>query len=295
MKREAAIRRAARISREVILQLKSAGKLQPALDALGIPPVPAEQFWGVNREAILFFREFVKSGGMMLDAGFWQVENGASGALKDAIEAALVNGWSASKAAGKFMYEGSANEVVQPNIDLSGYSDGQDRVNEVFCSEINRAHGEAYMAAGEGTPGFAGWRYLLSPAHPRPDICDLLSTQNLHGLGPGVYPTRETTPWPAHPNTLSFVVIVFKADVSAADRAGKETSLQAMQRLTPKRREGALGQTKAKYFDQGLLRSWMIRSPLVSVQRRLVRLGLLDRQALEKDPDPYDESEEEDQ
>ena len=164
----------------------------------------------------------------MLDARFWQVENGASGALREAIEAALVNGWSASKAAGKFMYEGSANKVVQPNIDLSGYSDGHDRVNEVFCSEINRAHGEAFMAVGEGTSGFAGWRYLLSQRHPKPDICDLLSTQNLHGLGDGVYPDRASTPWPAHPNTLSFVEMVFKDELTPADAAGKETSILAL-------------------------------------------------------------------
>ena len=36
------------------------------------------------------------------------------------------------------------------------------QVERVFRTEINRAHGEAYMAAGEGTPGFAGWRFLLS-------------------------------------------------------------------------------------------------------------------------------------
>ncbi|MEQ1658508.1 MAG: hypothetical protein ABL896_06990, partial [Hylemonella sp.] len=98
-------------------------------------------------------------------------------------------------------------------------------------TEINRAHGEAYMAGGESTPDFAGWRYLLSPRHPAPDICDLLATQNLHGLGNGVYPTREQTPWPAHPNTLSFVEMVFLEEVTQADRTGKETELQALARL----------------------------------------------------------------
>lgn len=105
--------------------------------------------------------------------------------------------------------------------------------------------------------------------------CDLLAEQNLHGLGPGVYPTREQTPWPAHPNTLSFVVMVFEEDITEADRAGKETELQALQRLAPEVRAGALGVTKAGYFDQGLLRRGMIRSPLRAVNARLERQGVV--------------------
>ena len=100
-----------------------------------------------------------------------------------------------------------------------------------------------------------------------------MSTQNLHGLGEGVYPSREATPWPAHPNTLSFVEMVFVEEVSAQDKAGKETSLQALQRLAPETRAGALGQTKAAYFDQGLLRTGMIRAPLYAVDARLARQG----------------------
>lgn len=105
--------------------------------------------------------------------------------------------------------------------------------------------------------------------------CDLLSTQNLYGLGPGVYPTRETTPWPAHPNTLSFLEIVFADEITEADSAGKETELQALQRMAPEIRAGALGQTKAAYFDQGLLTKGMIRSPLYAVEQRLTRQGKL--------------------
>jgi hypothetical protein len=103
--------------------------------------------------------------------------------------------------------------------------------------------------------------------------CDLLSSQNLHGLGAGVYPDRESTPWPAHPNTLSFLEIVFGDEVTDADRAGKESSLDAIGRLAPAVRDGALGVTKATYFDAGLLRTGMIRAPLHAVERRLGRQG----------------------
>jgi hypothetical protein len=76
---------------------------------------------------------------------------------------------------------------------------------------------------------------------------------------------------PAHPNTLSFVEMVFAEEVSDADRAGKETELQALARLAPEIRAGVLGQTKAAYFDQGLLGKGAIRSPLRSVREDLAR------------------------
>jgi hypothetical protein len=106
--------------------------------------------------------------------------------------------------------------------------------------------------------------------------CDLLAAQNLYGLGPGVYPSREKTPWPAHPNTLSFVQMVFDDEVTEADRSGKETELQALQRLAPEIRAGVLGVTKAQYFDAGLLRSkGMIRAKTSAVTARLKQEGAL--------------------
>lgn len=69
--------------------------------------------------------------------------------------------------------------------------------------------------------------------------------------------------------------MVFADELTPADAAGKESNLQALQRLAPKIRAGALGQTKAAYFDQGLLGTGMIRAPLYAVERRLERQGKL--------------------
>ena len=276
------------MANEAISQMKSDGKFQAACDALGIPSEPPGQIWRVNREGILWFREFVKNGGLVIDPAYWRIENNAIGVVGAAIEKALTNGWDANKAAAKFIYDGPANDVVQAQVDPSDY----DHVTELFQTLINRGHGNAYMAGAETTPGFGGFRYLLSPRHPEPDICDLLAVQNLYGLGNGVYPSVAQCPWPAHPGTLSYVELVFKDEVTDADRASKETSLQALSRLSSEVRQGVLGVTKAKYFDQGLLKSWMIRSPLEEVQSRLVRLGLLDGNTLEKDPNPYEDEKE---
>lgn len=99
--------------------------------------------------------------------------------------------------------------------------------------------------------------------------CDLLAAQNLYGLGEGVYPTADECPWPAHPNTLSFVVMVFEDEVSALDKAGKETVTDAMGRMSPEVRTGILGVQKAELYDAGKIKTWMIRSPLYAVKARM--------------------------
>ena len=244
----------------------------------------------IHEQAVRFVMEFTQADGLTLSDRLWRLDRGAKEALSRAIGQAVVQGQSAAQAAQQFLMRGEAvpadvaARVARGQVPALGSAvdlltnpstGGYAQAERVMRTEINRAHGEAFMAAGEGTPGFAGWRYLLNPRHPAPDICDLLSTQNLHGLGAGVYPSREATPWPAHPNTLSFVEMVFVDEVNDADRAGKETSLQALQRLAPEIRAGALGQTKAAYFDAGLLRTGMIRAPLYAVEQRLQRQGQL--------------------
>ena len=245
----------------------------------------------VSTEAVRFVQTFTAADGLTLSDRVWRLELGAKEALQRAVGNAVVQGWSASRAAAELAYAG---QPVPPELarqltgaqgpalarmaDLLTTGDGAEvwKAERVFRTEINRAHGEAYMAGAEQTPGFIGFKFLLSPRHPEPDICDLLAAQNLYGLGPGVYPSREKTPWPAHPNTLSFVQMVFDDEVTDADRSGKETELQALQRLGPEIRAGVLGVTKAQYFDAGLLRSkGMIRAKTSAVTARLKQEGAL--------------------
>ena len=164
----------------------------------------------------------------------------ASGGLTGAIERAVIEGQSALDAAKAFLARGeaipadlaekmgaaSSGRIGREAFDaLTGEGGAMNNAMRLFRTEINRAHGEAYMAGGDALPGFAGWRFMLSPAHPKPDICDVLASQNLYGLGPGVYPNREALPWPAHPNTLSFVEIVFEDEVKAVGQKRRRDSL----------------------------------------------------------------------
>lgn len=240
----------------------------------------------VAEDALFFVQTFMAEDGLQLSDRLWRLDRGAKDRLFNALESAIIQGHGAAQAAREFLARGAAvpgdvaNKINAANAAalsrvagelMTGKGGPLDNAMRVMRTEINRAHGEAYMMGGEDHPDFGGWRFLLSPAHPEPDICDLLARQNLHGLGPGVYPSREKLPWPAHPNTLSFVEIVFKDEIGEADKAGKETPLQALARLTPEQRAGALGKGKAEIYDSGKLTQGMIRAPLSAVQRRLER------------------------
>lgn len=241
----------------------------------------------VSEEAAAFVQSFTAADGLKLSDRLWRLDQGAKETLGRAIGQAVVSGWDAAKAAAQFMYAGKAvpldvsarlkgakaGALARAADLLTGDGGEVWKADRVFRTEINRAHGTAYMAGAERTPGFGGFRFLLSPRHPKPDICDLLAAQNLYGLGAGVYPTAKDCPWPAHPNTLSFVEIVFADEVTDADRAGKETVTAAMGRMSPEVREGILGVEKSALNDAGLIKPWMIRSPLYAVKERLARTG----------------------
>lgn len=240
----------------------------------------------VSEGALLAVQAFVAADGLQLSDRIWRVDRQAREAVTQALERAVIEGESALQAARRFLSRGErvpselAAKLGGPNAarlgseaaaQLTGNGRAMDNAMRVFRTEINRAHGEAYMAGGEGRPYFGGWRFKLSPAHPEHDICDLYAAQNAHGLGPGVYPSRSKCPWPAHPNTLSFVEIVFKDEITDADRAGQETPMQALTRLPAEVRRGVLGKNKAEAFDAGLLSQGMIKSRWRDVERRIGR------------------------
>jgi len=239
----------------------------------------------INHEALQFVRTFVAADGLQLADRSWRLDRQARDLVVNAIEQAIIQGHGAAQAAREFLSRGdavpieiqdklsaaSANRMGKETTDalLAGNGSPMDNAMRVMRTEINRAHGTAYAKGALSHPDAAGVRFLLSPGHPKPDICDLLSTQNLYGLGQGVYPTLEASGWPAHPNTLSFVEVVFKDEITAADRASKETPMQALARLTPAQRIGVLGVNKHQAFKDGALTQGMIKAPWRSVKKRI--------------------------
>lgn len=238
----------------------------------------------INHEAVKFVRTFIAADGLQLSDRIWRLDRQARDVVVNAIEQAIIQGQGATQAARELLMRGEAvtaevaDKMGAANAQamgktvkgvLTGEGSPMDNAMRLMRTEINRAHGTSYAKGALAHPHAAGVRFLLSPGHPKPDICDLLSTQNLHGLGSGVYPTVAASGWPAHPNTLSFLEVVFKDEVTAEDRAGKETTMQALERLTPAQQIGVLGVNKHQVFKDGKLTKGMMRAPWEAVKKRI--------------------------
>ncbi|AUH51235.1 hypothetical protein CXB49_10640 [Chromobacterium sp. ATCC 53434] len=192
--------------------------------------LPESTLFAVNHSAVAFVRSFTAADGLQLSDRLWRLNRNAAQVLTDHIQFAVINGESAHQAMLRSMGRGAGvpadiasayNGARGGNLGrrvrslMTGEADPVNgkgvvyQAERVFRSEINRAHGEAYMGAAFQVDGVAGVRFRLSPNHRVRDVCDTHATADRYGLGPGVYPSREACPWPAHPNTLSYVELVF--------------------------------------------------------------------------------------
>ena len=271
-------------------QLLDEGLAQAA--QLGVQPfaTSTEFITRAADDALNFVVNFVHKDGLQLSDRLWRLDNGAQQAVGDAIKQAVIQGKSASQAANDFMQRGqpvptdiikkqgaaNANRIARETGAQLLRVDGnpRDHALGVFRTEINRAHGEAYMLGGEEHPDFGGWKFLLSPRHPRKDICDMHASVNRYGLGPGVYPSREKTPWPAHPKTLSFVEIVFIDEITDEDREGKEDRITWLKKQPSWVQESVLNSRKKRAaLQRDVLKENEIATPWRVLKKRYERRG----------------------
>lgn len=253
--------------------------------------LPVSALTQVPHEAVKFVHNFIAADGLQLSDRLWRIDSAAVDDIGKAIKSAVIQGHSASRAAQEFLSKGQAVPAdVQRKLGaadadklarqagatlMTGEGNPYDNALRLFRTEINRAHGEAYILGGEGHEDFGGWRFKLSPNHPEPDICNMHASANLHGLGAGVYPSREQCPWPAHPNTISFVEIVFKDEITPADRAGQVSHLDWLNGQTQRVQAGVLGsKAKAVALQKGVLQKSEIATPWRVLKQRYERRGV---------------------
>lgn len=244
----------------------------------------------VVSDAVRTVRTFIAEDGLQLSDRIWRVNQGARERIGRAITSAVVQGQSAVEAAQQFLARGEPVPAdVQTKMNAAqaqrlartaGRALAVDEGNamahalRVFRTEINRAHGTAWQTAALSVDGVVGTRFVLSPDHPRVDICDLHARVNLYGLGPGVYPPGKS-PWPAHPNTLSFEVAVFADEVTAEDQAGRQSVLEYLNARSPGDQALILNsRKKAAALRRGLLPANAIATPWRDFKPRLQRRGI---------------------
>lgn len=244
----------------------------------------------VTDEAVRMVNQFVGADGLQLSDRLWRIDNQAQQKIGAAIQAAIIQGQSASQAAQDFirrglpipsditakMNSGSASGINRAiaseltNDSKSVYRNAK----RVFRTEINRAHINAYQQSLLGVDGVVGTRFLLSRNHPERDICDLHARANLYGLGPGVYPLGKS-PLPAHPNTLSYEVAVFEEEVASVHKQTKQTRSEWLASQPPNVQAKVLNSWgKQRAFNAGLLPENAFTTPWYVIKKRLERKGI---------------------
>jgi len=103
--------------------------------------------------------------------------------------------------------------------------------------------------------------------------CDLHAGVNLHGMGPGVYPLGQH-PYPAHPQTLSYLEAVFADEITDDDRAGKQTRSEWLRAQPGAKQDQIIGQAKGAAFRAGHVPEFGLRTPWRVLRERLARQGV---------------------
>lgn len=96
---------------------------------------------------------------------------------------------------------GASAEQIDRSVDHWVLDRARHQARTVARHETVEAYRGAYERRAADSPAVVGFRWQLSGRHPKPDVCDLLANQDLHGLGAGGYPAGEVPPIP-HTNCL---------------------------------------------------------------------------------------------
>lgn len=242
----------------------------------------------VAESAVRFVEQFVAADGLKLSDRLWRIDNGAVEGIAETLRRNILLGRDASQAAAELLASDATvpdsllakaglqrtDKLGQAVYSILTDSTGNAYANalRVFRTELNRAHGQAYQAGAGSHPDVIGMKFNLSPSHPKTDQCDLHAHANLHGLGAGVYPVGQS-PWPAHPNTMSYLTAVFMDEVSEQDRAGKQDRLGWLQQQPAAKQDQLLGQAKAAALRAGALHEADIYRPWRDLKEAYERRG----------------------
>lgn len=256
-----------------VIGLLSAAVGVPAAALSALPAAEA-----TIQETLQLVLNGIADDGLNLSDRIWRNWQGAREDLIPAISRAVMAGESAAQATRDFLRRGGvasddlitkiefarSGALSQKARELLATPEAQAYANalRVFRTEMDRANILAARAGMYATEGVVGTRFLLSPSHPRFDICDVHASVNLYGLGPGVYPPGAS-PLPAHPNTLSYEEVVFEWEVSDEDQQGRHDMLSWLNQRSDADLYGALGQSmsKVRALRAGLLQENEITLP----------------------------------
>lgn len=145
-----------------------------------------------------------------------RLEAAVKGTSQESIAKAVHAAWqeAAKRKAGELGIQGVSNKVIRAamtgnaeklDVAINEFLQRKARYHAIVIArtETSSAFLEAHKQRAMKAPWVKGIKWNLSASHPRVDICDTLATQDLFGLGPGVY-KPEALPGLPHPQCKCF-------------------------------------------------------------------------------------------
>ena len=193
--------------------------------------LPHAKVAGIPGQAAEFAKTFVAKDGLTLSPRLWKIHEFQKYRVNEALRQIVVEGESVRKTAQELLGRGkplgksvqqafSRTTSLKIGGEIHNLFTPKGRKNLLFntermlITETNRARGRAYIDTCDVTPGVIGMRVVLSPSHPRADICDEITSRDDYGLGPGGYPLDQLPLYPFHPLCLCILVPIFRGDIS---------------------------------------------------------------------------------
>jgi hypothetical protein len=130
--------------------------------------------------------------GIPLSRAVYKTQALATGQVDRKVKQGLLLGMNAKTIAK------SVKDLILPGV-AGGVSYAAHRLAR---TEINHAYQTSQAERYADEPWTTGMRWNLSGSHPKPDICNVLATRNVFGLGAGVYPVGRRPD--SHPNCLCY-------------------------------------------------------------------------------------------
>lgn len=174
----------------------------------------------IGRDVSYYLNRTYPFGGS-LAGRFTTIISGSEKVVDSIIRRGIAEGWSAwdiAKKVGQYISPDRRGKLVAPwtiirrerGLPISYVPEGVPagavdyNALRIARTEIINSYRRATIESSRDNPFVVGWRWVLSPAHPKCDICDEWAAHD-EGLGEGVYSDPVEVSSLGHPNCLCHI------------------------------------------------------------------------------------------
>ncbi len=238
------------------LLASAAGAGGPPLDLVRVQWL----FAGVNQRAVEAIWARVDPNGLRLSNRIWKAARRNQDVLRDLVVDAVARGRDSVALARdleQYLKRRTPAAAFPNMMRRMGRRIPKDLSYEALRlarTEMTAAFGEGTIAAGAVAPSYLGIKWVLSGAHPEPDVCDERARGGPNGNG--VYPKGQEPAYPAHPNDLCSLIPQHEEPKDFVERLRKWRDNPAS--------DPALEDWYNNIYSQGLVPGGLTGSPAIT-------------------------------